>query len=617
LPAISLGVGQRLDLWVSNSGATYYGTSGQTEPDFSFLARQANLDIPFIATQPGYIVELVGMDYRLPVNIAFVENPGPNPDDPLYFVTELYGSIQVVTRDGTKHTFATGLLDYNPTGPISGSGEQGLTGIAVQRDEVNPEIYNLYVGMLWDNGSPPGGAAHYPKVEKLISAVGGLTMASRELLLNMQPETQGQSHQISNITIGPDGLLYVHVGDGFNAGTAQNLDQYRGKVLRMNLDGSPVPENPFYNGGTRDPRDYIFAYGFRNPFGGAWRDSDGTHYQVENGPSVDRLSRVLEGVNYGWNGSDASMEINAIYNWDPAHAPVNMTFVQQSNFGGSMFPESKQDHLFVSESGPTYANGPQGNGKRIVEFELDANGALVGGPTTLVEYVGTGRSSIVGLASGPDGLYFTELYEETGASGPTAIGARIFRVRYVNLLPGDYNIDGVVDEDDHDTWSESFGSNVLLAADGNRDKVVSAADYVLWRDRLGATLGGGDGHDHEHGHSEASADSVNSVSLSVPAPVEQTVSQPSAAAIDGAFGERFDTPRFQSSYSTGNRSRLAFHAPHSRASALLLLTPTAIGDESPTAQPQRHNYATAKSERSDEANLAALLNEIRCDLLQW
>ena len=54
----------------------------------------------------------------------------------------------------------------------------------------------------------------------------------------MVGETQGQSHQISNITIGPDGKLYVHVGDGFDTAMALNLDSYRGKILRMNLDGS-------------------------------------------------------------------------------------------------------------------------------------------------------------------------------------------------------------------------------------------------------------------------------------------------------------------------------------------------------------------------------------------
>ncbi len=493
LPAVNLAAGGRLDLWVSNAGGTYYGTSAQTEPDFSSLARQPNLDIPFITTQPGYVVEEVGSGYRLPVNIAFVPNPGPNPDDPLYYVTELYGSIQVVTRDGTKHEFATGLLDYNPNGPISGSGEQGLTGIAIQRDEQNPEIYHLFVSMLWDNGSPAGGATHYPKIERIDSAAGGLTMATRTVLLNMQPETQGQSHQISNVTIGPDGKLYVHLGDGFDASTALNLNMFRGKILRMNLDGTAPSDNPFYdNSDGISARDYVYAYGFRNPFGGAWRASDGKQYEVENGPSVDRLAQVNAGVSYGWNGSDASMATNAAYNWATAHAPVNITFVQQETFNGSQFPASTMDHAFVSESGPTYASGPQSNGKRLVEFNLSADGTMVlAGPDALVQYVGTGHSSVVGLAAGPDGLYFTELYEDSGANGATASGARIYRVRYVNPLQGDYNIDGVVDDEDYAAWRSTFGSNLLLAADGNGNGVVDAGDYVVWRSNVGNTLGSG------------------------------------------------------------------------------------------------------------------------------
>jgi glucose/arabinose dehydrogenase len=405
LPSVTLAPGQRLDLWVTEDGSTYYGTPLQTEPEFSMLARpsESSLTNPFVALEPGFVVEEVGTDYRLPVNIAFVPNPGAEPDDPLYYVTELYGSIAAVRNDGTKVVFATGLLDYNPAGPISGTGEQGLTGIAVQRDAVNPEIYHLYVGMLWDNGSPPGGQVHYPKVERIDSAPGGLTMASRTVLLNMQPEVQGQSHQISNISIGPDGKLYVHNGDGFNAANALNLDSFRGKVLRMNLDGTAPADNPFYDAGNGiSARDYVFAYGLRNPFGGAWRASDGKHYQVENGPSVDRFSQVLKGVSYGYNGSNASMMINAIYNWDPSTAPVNIAFVQQETFAGSRFPTSKLDHAFVSESGPTYASGPQFSGKRIVEFALDANGNRIGEPTTLVEYRGTGQGTIVGLAAGPD-----------------------------------------------------------------------------------------------------------------------------------------------------------------------------------------------------------------------
>jgi glucose/arabinose dehydrogenase len=489
LPIINLAPGQRLDLWVAEDGSTYYGTPLQTEPEFSMLARpsESSLTNPYVAMQAGYVVELVGSEYRLPVNIAFVPNPGNEPDDPLYYVTELYGSIQVVRNDGTKVTFASGLLDYNPTGPISGTGEQGLTGIAVQRDAEDPEIYHLYVGMLWDNGAPPGNLTHYPKVERITSVAGGLSMASRTVLLNMQPETQGQSHQISNISIGPDGKLYVHNGDGFNASTAQNLDLFRGKVLRMNLDGSAPADNPFYdasNGITA--RDYVFAYGLRNPFGGAWRAADGTLYQVENGPSVDRFSQVKAGVNYGYDGSNASMQINAIYNWTPSHAPVNIAFVQMETFGGSRFPNSKLDRAFVSESGPTYATGPQANGKRIVEFALDAAGNRIGGPTTLIEYRGTGKSSIVGLAAGPDGLYFTELYEDTGANGATAVGARIFRVRYIGQTAGDYNRDDVVDGSDFLAWQRSFGSVADLNADGNNSRKIDAGDLDVWKNAYAA-----------------------------------------------------------------------------------------------------------------------------------
>jgi hypothetical protein len=285
-------------------------------------------------------------------------------------------------------------------------------------------------------------------------------------------------------------MLYVHMGDGFNAATGQNLDQFRGKVLRMNLNGTAPSDNPFYNAANGiTARDYVFAYGLRNPFGGAWRASDGEHYQVENGPSVDRLSKIERGVNYGWNGSDASMFINAIYNWTTAHAPVNLTFVEPETFAGSSFPADKMDHLFVTESGPTYASGPQANGKRIVEFVLDANGDLQSGPTTLIEYSGTGRGSVVALAAGPDGLYFSEFYEDTGANGPTAVGARIFRVRYVNPLAGDYHIDGVVDNLDYEVWKSSYSSNLLLAADGNGDRVVDAIDYTVWRNNFGAGLG--------------------------------------------------------------------------------------------------------------------------------
>jgi glucose/arabinose dehydrogenase len=448
--------------------------AGQTElPHFGFFQlvvryRDSNNEISMeavrnfrtaAATEPvpgsgtwlvrsGYVVEPVQTGLRLPVNIAFVPNPGDNPEDPLYFVNELYGSIQVVRRDGQRQTFATGLLDYNPEGPISGSGEQGLTGLAVERDANNPNIYHLYVGMLWDNGSPPGGPNHYPKVERLTSVSGGLSLASRTVLLNMQPEIQGQSHQISNVSIGPDGKLYVHMGDGFAAGTGLDLDQFRGKVLRMNKDGTPVATgdpagaNPFYDPTDGiNARDYIYTYGHRNPFGGAWRAEDGRLWIVENGNSLDRMVDLVPGQSYGWAGDDNAIIQYSKYNWNPSASPVNIDFVESTKFGGSMFPAESNGHAFVSLSGSTYAAGPWSITKSIVEFPdlttLDMNGKLAVPPIQLVRYNGTGRASVVGLAAGPDGLYFSDFYEDTGLAGPTAIGANIYRVRYVGNVGGE------------------------------------------------------------------------------------------------------------------------------------------------------------------------------------
>ncbi|MCC6493004.1 MAG: PQQ-dependent sugar dehydrogenase, partial [Pirellulales bacterium] len=480
--------GQRLDLWVALDGATYYGNAAQTEADFSILARASDVvaAIPFTPQQPGYVVEAVAGGFQLPTNIAFVPNPGPNPSDPYFYVTELYGTIRVVSRDFTVSAYATGLLNFNPTGSFPGSGEQGLAGIVV--DPATGDLFATRVTAT-DPAFPNG--AHHPQVLRFTSADGGRTASTMSVIKDMPGETMGQSHQISNLTIGPDGLLYVHVGEGFDAARALDLNSYRGKILRMNFDGSAAADNPLYDAGDGvNARDYIFAYGFRNPFGGAWRAADGQHYEVENGPgSNDRLARVDRGASYGWNGSDGSMRVRALYNWGVPHAPVNITFVQPATFAGSQFPPGKQDHAFVSESGPTYGLGPQALGKRIVEFAFSASGGVQGGPTTLVEYTGTGRGTVVGLTAGPDGLYFTELYKDFDAATPIDAGARVFRVRYIGQTRGDYNWDGASDGADFLKWQQTLGSTSDLSADGNRDRIVGAGDLASWQNAFGGAGG--------------------------------------------------------------------------------------------------------------------------------
>ncbi len=433
LPAISLAAGGQALYWVTTSGSTYVAAAGQSVPVFATLARSTLS--PWELRQPGYVVEQFASNFQLPVNIAFVPSPGPNPSDIFFYVTELYGQIMMVTRDGTVSVYATGLLNYPPTGVFPGSGESGVTGVAVE-----PTTGDLFVTMLYSlvAGDP---TQLRPRIVRMHSTDGGRTMASMTVLVTFPTEPQGQSHQISNITIGPDNKLYVHMGDGFDQTKGQDLTSARGKILRLNFDGSSPTDNPFYNG--TNPRSQVWLYGIRNPFGGGWRASDGKHFTIENGPSNDRITIGVPGQNYLYDGSDTSManfnligiSTNPLTSiWYPAHGPVNVAFTQTATFNGSGFPPAKMDHAFVTESGPTYGQGAQTLGKRISEFVFAPNtGTLISGPAPIVEYTGAGFASCVGIAAGPDGLYFSELYKDLNTTAPNARGANILRIRYVGV----------------------------------------------------------------------------------------------------------------------------------------------------------------------------------------
>lgn len=455
IAAQSLAAGTTVYYWVADNGGTYSATAAQTAPDFSSLVRGPA--VPWSAAS-DVKVEIVATGFQLPVSIAFVPAPGPLPSDPLYYVGELYGSIKVVSRDGTVSDYATGLLNYNPTGNFPGSGEQGLGCVVV-----DPTNGDVYATLLRSDNPADDNAAHHPRVVRFSSTDGGRTAASQTLVIDMAPEAQGQSHQISNITFGPDSQLYVHVGDGFDASAARNLTQFRGKILRMTRGGQPVSTNPYYNAADGiTARDYIYASGVRNPFGGAWRAADQSHFFVENGPSVDRFARLVAGRDYGYDGSDQSMSNFALYNWNPSTAPVNITFIQATTFAGSGFPVEYYGRAYVTQSGGTFAGGPGSpTSKSITEWVINGSGQLVSGPRAIAFYNGGGQSSVAAIAAGPDGLYFSDLYKEDSPNNPIAPGANILRIRYSPPPPPpDCDGDGIPD-------SVELANGSALDCDGN------------------------------------------------------------------------------------------------------------------------------------------------------
>ncbi|MFO7967406.1 MAG: PQQ-dependent sugar dehydrogenase [Archaeoglobaceae archaeon] len=352
---------------------------------------------------PGFEIETVTTGLDLPVNLAFVPESGKKSDDPLAYITELYGQVKVLTNNWDVHTYAEGLLNYEPDHKFPGTGESGVTGICVE-----PESGDLYISMIYMEDS---------KVKARLvrtSSKDGLKMDSMETIIDGIPSIKA-AHQIQMPSIGFDGKLYLNFGDGMiDPNTAQDDKEFRGKVLRMNLDGSIPKDNPH-------PESRIFAKGFRNPFGAVWRKSDKSLYVTDNGPNFDdRIARVEAGENYGW---PKSMRTNSIMWWEYTQAPTTIAFSQDGQF-----PSDFDDEMFVALFGSAYHKGRNIKGKKIVKMKLNEDATGVKSYDEFVSYTGKGPASPCGIGFGPGGLYFTDLHGERNGVTKKPSG-NIFRVK--------------------------------------------------------------------------------------------------------------------------------------------------------------------------------------------
>jgi len=351
---------------------------------------------------PGFEIDLIATGLDMPVNLAFVPNPKDDPKAPLLYLTELYGQVKVIINDLTVHTYAEGLLNYEPIHKIPGQGESGLTGICVE-----PQTGDLFLSMLYMDKDKIKG-----KVVRA-SSKEGLKMDSMQVIIDDIPSTR-RAHQVQAVTIGFDGKLYVNNADGGEWTKAQDDNDLRGKILRMELDGSIPWDNP-------NPDTYVYAKGFRNPFGAAWRRSDQSLYISGNGPDTDdRIARVKPYENYGWPGT---MRRNSIFWWHNTQAPTAIDFMQYGQF-----PPEFNDDLFVALFGAAYAEGLGEKGKKIVKIKI--NEALTGIKSydEFVVYIGKGPPSPCGLVFGPDGMYFTDLHGEKDSNGQP-LGGNVYRVK--------------------------------------------------------------------------------------------------------------------------------------------------------------------------------------------
>jgi glucose/arabinose dehydrogenase len=221
-------------------------------------------------------------------------------DDDRLFVVEQGGTIRIVQPDGT--VAARPFLDIS--GLVSGGSEQGLLGLAFHPSYATN-------GRFFVNYTNRAGATVV--AEFRVSADRNLANATsrRRLLRIAQPF---ENHNGGMVAFGPDGLLYIGMGDGGSGGDpgnrAQNLRTMLGKMLRIDVDGRStgrpykIPgSNPFRSRRGVPPE--IFALGLRNPWRFSFDRTRGDLWIADVGQNrteeVDFATlKRARGANFGW-----------------------------------------------------------------------------------------------------------------------------------------------------------------------------------------------------------------------------------------------------------------------------------------------------------------------------
>ena len=299
--------------------------------------------------------------------LALAVRPG---DDTLY-VAQKGGKVVGVREGGGDPTT---VLDL--TGGVSVGGEQGLLGLAF-----SPDGGRLYVNYTDSAGDT--------RIAEYAFADGRADPATaRELLTVDQPFA---NHNGGNLVFGPDGMLWIGLGDGGSGGdpqgNAQSLGTLLGKMLRIDprpSGGRPYtvpPDNPFV--GTDGARGEIWAFGLRNPWRYSFDKGTGDLWIGDVGQSsreeVDFTPAGLPGgSNYGWPGLEGSRSYSGSaprgavapildYSLDGANCAVTAGYV----YRGTKIPGLTGAFLYADVCGGWVRAVRQEGGKVTDQAELD------------------------------------------------------------------------------------------------------------------------------------------------------------------------------------------------------------------------------------------------------
>ena len=198
------------------------------------------------------------------------------------------GRMLVTERPGRIRVYASGkkdaaLQNTRTVGRVRAEGEAGLMGIAVTR-----KAGKTFVFVCASRSTRRGWRNQV--LRYTLGPKSGLRY-DRLVLGKMKANS---NHNGCAVELGPDGKVWVAMGDAGDLDTPQDRSRRNGKILRINTDGS-IPDNNPISGSP------VYAIGFRNPQGIAFRPGTNLPYVTEHGPDVhDEVNVVRRGANYGW-----------------------------------------------------------------------------------------------------------------------------------------------------------------------------------------------------------------------------------------------------------------------------------------------------------------------------
>lgn len=208
------------------------------------------------------------------------------PDGRL-LVTEREGHLQLIAARGGAGTPVTGLP------PVWSEGEGGLFSIVVDPHfTANRRIY-------WNYAEPEANGGRGASVVVARGRLDGAAVKDVDIIFRDPQKLTNATSFGSRMVFGPDGRLFVTLGDRGQHAEAQNLGSLHGKIIRINPDGAVPADNPFVHTPGADPA--IWALGFRDPQGIAIDPATGNVWATDHGPAGgDEVNLIERGHNYGW-----------------------------------------------------------------------------------------------------------------------------------------------------------------------------------------------------------------------------------------------------------------------------------------------------------------------------